>query len=56
VGTSGKKQLIIQLDGSKYKVFTLDFDTGVPTQTESYPYAASSAGSETPSGQITPAD
>jgi len=58
-GTSGKTQLIIQLDGSKYKVFTLDFDTGVPTQTESYPYTASSAGSagsETPSGQITPAD
>lgn len=55
-GTSGKKQLIIQLDGSKYKVFTLDFDSGVPTQTESYPYAQNSEGSELPSGQIAPAD
>lgn len=55
-GTSGKKQLIVQLDGNKYKVFTLDFDSGVPTQTESYPYAESSSGSATSSGSITPAD
>lgn len=65
-GTTGKKQLIIQLDGNKYKVFTLDFDTSVPTQTESYPYspsstAASSAassgtGNQAGSGAITPTD
>jgi len=55
-GTSGKKQLIVQLDGNKYKVFTLDFDSGVPTQTESYPYAESSSGSAAPSGPISPAD
>ncbi len=55
-GTSGKKQLIIQLDGSKYKVFTLDFDTGVPTQTESYPYAGNGVDSDVPSGVITPSD
>jgi eukaryotic-like serine/threonine-protein kinase len=54
--TSGQKQLIIELDGNKYNVFNLNFDTGVPTLTESYPYAEASSGSEspTPSGEITP--
>lgn len=56
-GTSGQKQLIIELDGSKYNVFNLNFDTGVPSLTESYPYVSpSSSGGETPSGEITPSD
>jgi serine/threonine protein kinase len=57
-GSTGKQQLIIQLDGNKYKVFTLDFDTGVPTQTESYPYTpnSSSTGSQASSGSIAPMD
>ena len=37
-GSSGQKTLIIQLDGQKYSVFLLDFDTGNPRQTESYEY------------------
>lgn len=37
-GSSGQKTLIIQLDGQKYNVFLLDFDTGNPRQTESYTY------------------
>lgn len=53
-GTGGEKQLIIQLDGNKYKVFTLNFDTGVPTQTESYPYVENGQSSDVPSGAITP--
>ncbi|MBW7574008.1 Stk1 family PASTA domain-containing Ser/Thr kinase [Caproiciproducens faecalis] len=57
-GTSGKQQLIIQLDGSKYKVFTLDFDAGTSAENESYPYnnASSGGSSEIPSGGITPSD
>ncbi|HEX3040172.1 MAG TPA: PASTA domain-containing protein, partial [Caproiciproducens sp.] len=54
-GTSGQKQLVIELDGSKYAVYNLNFDTGVPSLTESYPYQSpSSSQSETPSGAITP--
>ncbi|WP_085833405.1 Stk1 family PASTA domain-containing Ser/Thr kinase [Clostridium merdae] len=37
-GTSGQKTLIIQLDGQKYNTFLLDFDTGIPRQTDSYTY------------------
>ena len=37
-GSSGQKTLTIQLEGEKYKVYTLDFDTGNPTETESYEY------------------
>ncbi|MDF1495073.1 Stk1 family PASTA domain-containing Ser/Thr kinase [Caproiciproducens sp. CPB-2] len=58
-GSSGKKQLIIQLDGNKYQEFTLDFDAGTSTAGESYPYnnASSTGGnSEIPSGVITPSD
>ncbi len=56
-GTSGQKQLIIELDGSKYNVFVLNFDTGVPSLTESYPYVSlNSSGGEVPSGVITPSN
>jgi eukaryotic-like serine/threonine-protein kinase len=55
-GSSGQKQLIIELDGNKYNVFNLDFDTGVPSLVESYPYASSSEESGVPSGVITPSD
>ena len=57
-GTSGKKQLIIQLDGSKYKVFTLNFDAGTSAEDESYPYSSpsSTGSSNIPSGTITPSD
>ena len=37
-GTSGQKTLVIELDGNKYAVFIMDFDTGKPSQVESYPY------------------
>ncbi len=37
-GTSGQQELTIQLNNQKYKVFTLDFDTGTPTETESYAF------------------
>ena len=55
-GTSGKKQLTIQLDGNKYQVYTLDFDAGTFKQDESYPYTENSSASEAVSGPITPAD
>ncbi len=56
-GSSGQKDLIIELDGQKYNIFTLDFDTGVASLTESYPYTdASSPDSGIPSGPITPSD
>ncbi|MCY1714316.1 Stk1 family PASTA domain-containing Ser/Thr kinase [Caproiciproducens galactitolivorans] len=55
-GTSGKKQLTIQLDGNKYQVYTLDFDAGTFKQDESYPYTENSSASESVSGPITPAD
>lgn len=56
-GTSGQKQLIIELDGSKYNVFVLNFDTGVPSLTESYPYVSpNSSEGEVPSGVITPSN
>ena len=54
-GTSGKKKLIIQLDGNKYKVYELDFDVGNSKQIESYPYVSNNS-SNIPSGQITPSD
>lgn len=37
-GASGKKTLVIQLDGQLYNEFILDFSTGIPTQTSSYEY------------------
>lgn len=37
-GTTGQKTLVVELDGSKYAVFIMDFDTGKPSQVESYPY------------------
>ncbi len=56
-GTSGQKQLIVELDGNKYNVFNLNFDTGTASLVESYPYSSSSSlGSEVPSGAITPSD
>lgn len=54
-GTSGQKQLVIELDGSKYAVYDLNFDTGVPSLVESYAYQSpNSSQGETPSGEITP--
>ena len=55
-GTSGQKQLIVELDGNKYNVFNLNFDTGVPSLTESYPYATGSEESSPVSGEITPSN
>lgn len=51
-GTSGQKTLVIELDGSKYAVFIMDFDTGKPSQVESYPYVDPGTTSE-PSGTDT---
>ena len=45
-GTGGQKQLIIQLDGHRYQVYTINFDTGESKQTESNPYTPSSQGQE----------
>ena len=48
-GTSGQKTLVIELDGNKYAVFIMDFDTGKPSQVESYPYVdPGSPSSDTP--------
>lgn len=47
-GTTGQKTLVIELDGSKYAVFTMDFDSGKPSQVESYPYV--DPNTNTPSG------
>ena len=47
-GTSGQKTLVIELDGNKYAVFTMDFDTGKPSQVESYPYIEQNYSSDTP--------
>lgn len=55
-GSSGQKQLIIELDGSKYNVFNLDFDKGEASLVESYPYAPASSDNSAPSGSITPSD
>ncbi|HEX2985547.1 MAG TPA: Stk1 family PASTA domain-containing Ser/Thr kinase [Caproiciproducens sp.] len=55
-GTSGQKQLIVELDGSKYNVFNLNFDNGTASLIESYPYASNSSEASTPSGVITPSD
>lgn len=62
-GSKGqKKNLVITLDGSKYRTYTLDFDAGQPTPGDSYPYSpptSSSASSDQSSeymGPITPSD
>jgi Serine/threonine protein kinase len=55
-GTSGQKQLVVELDGNRYNVFNVNFDTGKYEQVENDPYSPSSQGSETPSGPITPSD
>lgn len=56
-GSSGQKQLIIELDGMKYNVFTLDFDNGTASLTESYPYGTgSNPDSGLASGIITPSE
>ncbi len=57
-GTSGKQQLIVELDGKKYNVFSLDFETGKSTSVESYPYSSSSQASseQNQSGSISPSD
>jgi beta-lactam-binding protein with PASTA domain len=54
-GTSGQKQLVIELDGHKYAVYDLNFDTGVPSLVESYPYQSpDTSEGQMPSGEITP--
>ncbi len=62
-GKTGTHTLIVALDGNKYNVFSLNFDTGKPSLTETDPYVdnkGSSSGSGgsssegTPSGPITP--
>ena len=45
-GTSGQKQLVIQLNGQEYAVFTLDFDTGKAQQTAQNPFEPPSESSE----------
>ena len=47
-GASGQQTLTIQLNGQKYKVYTLDFDTGNPTETESYDFTPESSSSGYP--------
>lgn len=47
-GSSGQQTLTIQLNGQKYKVYTLDFDTGNPTETESYDFTPESSSSGFP--------
>ncbi len=37
-GTGGQHTLIVTLGGQKYRVYTLDFDTGKPKPEESYNY------------------
>ncbi len=48
-GTSGKETLTVQLDGQKYKVYELDFDSGNATETESYEFISSSESSNSSS-------
>ena len=64
-GTKGeKKELVVTLDGSKYRTYTLDFDTGQPTPGDSYSYvppSSSSPSSENGDGSeyfgtVTPSD
>lgn len=57
-GTSGQKELTIQLNNQKYKVFTLDFDTGIPTETETYDFELpqQNSSSQTEEGGDTPAN
>ena len=45
-GSSGQKQLVIQLNGQEYAVFTLDFDTGKAQQTAQNPFEPPSESSE----------
>ena len=45
-GSSGQKQLVIQLNGQEYAVFTLDFDTGKAQQTAQNPFVPEGASSE----------
>ena len=40
---TGKHTLVVTLDGSKYRVYTLNFDTGKPSRDESYPYVQPSS-------------
>jgi serine/threonine-protein kinase len=56
-----KKNLVVTLDGSKYRTYTLNFDSGQPTPGDSYPYvppASSSPSSQNSGflGPITPSD
>lgn len=62
-GKTGTHTLTVALDGNKYNVFSLNFDTGKPSLTETDPYvesAGNSSGSGSsssegaPSGSITP--
>lgn len=56
-GKTGTHTLIVALDGNKYNVFSLNFDTGKPSLTETDPYVdnqGSSSGSGGSSSQGTP--
>ncbi|NLJ30016.1 MAG: Stk1 family PASTA domain-containing Ser/Thr kinase [Clostridiales bacterium] len=58
-GTSGKKTITVELDGNKYAVYTVNFDSATPvvTKTAGYEYEppASSSSSSASSASITPA-
>ena len=45
---TGSQELTIELDGAKYRVYTLDFSAGTVTQTESYPFVPEVVSSEPP--------
>lgn len=53
-GSSGTKTLVVELDGSKYSVFILDFDSGKVSNTETYPYVEPNSGSTAPTGGVQP--
>ncbi len=61
-GLTGKHTLTVTLDGNKYRVYTLDFDSGKPKQEEAYSYSSASSSSSTsssgdqPGVPITPSD
>ena len=64
-GRSGKHTLIVTLDGSKYRAYTLDFDLGQPKMDESYEYRPASSSnsssgnnvsSDQPGVSVTPGD
>ena len=55
-GTSGQKQLVIQLNGQEYAVFTLDFDTEKAQQTAQNPFESPSESSEESTPESEPSE